>query len=310
MYTPSYYTYSPHTSERASGNLSTGKRISTSSPPEALLQVSIINDAAWVGYELSEALRKRGVDVRYLPRRRTIYGKTLGAVVNTLKARGLLHVNYALQDAYLTHLIHGRIDVLHTHGSDVRSAMKTKMWGWMVRRNLKKAVKVLVSTPDLLRFVEPVREDVKYLPNPVDTARFTPLDSPVGEASCLYTRHWYESLPEDLVGALRRRDVPIYEVSSVSYSYFEMHKVYPRYSIFIDRFTIPSFSKACLEAMSCGLATIDYRHRGYFEERVEFLLDPSYRVEEGQANRRYIIEHHDKFKVCGELLEIYEEISR
>lgn len=275
-----------------------------------MLQVSILNDAAWVGYELSEALRNRGVNVKYLPRRRTVYGKTFGALINSLKASGLIHVNYALQDAYLTHLLRGKIDVLHTHGSDVSSSMNTKMWGWMVRGNLKKSRKVLVSTPDLLPIVKPVREDVQYLPNPVDTIRFRPMDEAVDESSCLYIRHKYEPLFEDLVKALRRRGVSIDTISSGSYSYFEMHKVYPKYSIFIDRFTIPSFSKSCLEAMSCGLATIDYRHQDDFKERVESLSDPSYRAEEGRANRRYVIAHHDKSKVCSKLLKIYKELSR
>lgn len=296
--------------ERINGNPSVVKRISTPAYHKTLLQVSIINDAAWVGYELSEALRARGVAVRYLPRRRTIYGKTFGVVANILKAKGLLHVNYALQDAYLTHLIHGRIDVLHTHGSDVRSAMKTKMWGRMVRRNLTNAVKVLVSTPDLLRIIKPIRNDVNYLPNPVNTNRFKPIDEPVVEASCLYINHWYEPFPKDLIEALRRKSIPLNMISSGSYSYFEIHKVYPKYSIFIDRFTIPSLSKACLEAMSCGLATIDYRHRGSYMERVKSLLDPSYRSEEGQVNRRYVMENHDKFKVCSKLLKIYKDISR
>ena len=31
-------------------------------------QVTIINDAAWVGYELANGLRELNVDVRYLPR--------------------------------------------------------------------------------------------------------------------------------------------------------------------------------------------------------------------------------------------------
>ena len=273
------------------------------------MQVSIINDASWVGYEFSKGLRKRGVDVHYLPRTRTFIGKTLGALRNSLIASGILHVNYALQDAFLTQVIHGKIDILHTHGSDVRSSMKTKQWGWMVRANLRKAKKVLVSTPDILPIVSQVRKDVQYLPNPIDTIRFKPAEEPVKQFSCMYIRHNYEPFPEGLAEILLKKKIPLFEISPGLYSYFEMHNIYPKFSVFIDRFTIDSFSKSCLESMACGLATLDYRHKDQFAERVESLLDLQYISKEGKSNRKYIVQNHDVSKVCNELLKIYEEVS-
>ncbi len=273
------------------------------------MHVSIVNDAAWVGYELSKVLRKRGVYVRYLPRRRTIWGKTFGALRNSLMATGIIHVNYALQDAFLVRAIHGKIDILHTHGSDVRSSMKTKQWGWMVSNNLHKARKVLVSTPDILPLVRQVRKDAQYLPNPIDIIRFKPVDKPVKQFSCIYIRHNYEPFPEDLAKILLNKKIPLFEISTGSYSYFEMDKIYSKFSVFIDRFSIDSFSKSCLESMACGLATLDYRHKEQFAERVESLLDVHYRSNEGQSNRKYIVENHDASKVCNELLKIYDEVS-
>lgn len=62
--------------------------------------------------------------------------------------------------------------VFHAHGSDVRGRAGT-VSGRLVRRALARADAVLVSTPDLLADVD---EGALYLPNPIDTAHFRPLD--------------------------------------------------------------------------------------------------------------------------------------
>ncbi len=269
---------------------------------------SIINDASWVGYELSVELKKKGVNVKYFPRTRTFYGKTLGVFRNSLKASGLLHVNYALQDAFITGLIHNRIDILHAHGSDVRYSMKTRRWGWMVKSNLIKAKKVLVSTPDIISVVKPIRNDVQYLPNPIDTDRFKPSEQFNPKFSCLYIRHKYEVFPDDLAEILSKKKIPVFTISPGLYSYFEMHNVYPKFGVFIDRFSIPSFSKSCLESMSCGLSTIDYRHKNHLLERVNYLQKTRSILDEGKLNRLYVIEKHDVSNVCDELIKIYQDI--
>ena len=93
-------------------------------------QVTILNDAAWVGYELANGLREVNMDVKYLPRNYagpnvntnalySVYGKIINPFVNAIKAKGIIHVNYALQDAFFVRLIKKEINVLHCHGTDL-----------------------------------------------------------------------------------------------------------------------------------------------------------------------------------------------
>ena len=76
-------------------------------------EVSIVNDAAWVGYELSLVLKAYGIKVCYLPRKRSITGKTVGVFLNALRSTGIKHVNYALQDAFAFRVFGKTIHLLH-----------------------------------------------------------------------------------------------------------------------------------------------------------------------------------------------------
>jgi glycosyltransferase involved in cell wall biosynthesis len=171
---------------------------------DALLDtVTILNDCAYVGYEIAEELRLRGYDVLYLPRERGLYSKTMGALFNLLRSKGVLHMNYALQDAYLAGKLKGSF-LLHAHGSDLRWTIAGR-WGWIVRSSLKIATKVIVATPDLLQTAREYRADAEHLPNPVDTERFAPQPrEKAGPKTALYFPKWYETLPEELMKELRK----------------------------------------------------------------------------------------------------------
>ncbi len=87
-----------------------------------------------------------------------------------------------------------------------------------------------------------------------------------------------------------------------------MPKFLNSYDIFIDRFAIHSFSKTCLEAMACGICTIDHRHIGRFRERVEELIDERVRNKEGIENRDFIEREHDASKVTLRMEKLYKSI--
>ena len=94
------------------------------------------------------------------------------------------------------------------------------------------------------------------------------------------------------------------------FSYLELHENLKEYDIYIDRiFTkgVSSYSKTCLEAMACGLVTIDYRHKDNVNERVIELLDEVERRKESEKNRQFIINNHDREKVIKKLLNIYRK---
>lgn len=269
--------------------------------------VTILNDCAYVGYEIAEELRKRRYEVLYLPRGRGLYSKTLGVLVNVLRSKGILHVNYALQDAYLISKLKGKF-LLHAHGSDLRWSI-TGRWGWIVKSNLKVASKLLVSTPDLLEIARRYRSDAEYLPNPIDTLRFSPHPRvKVGPKRALYIPKWYETLPEGLVDELRRAGFEISMLSS-RVNYRDMPQLLCSHDIFIDQFTIPSFSKTCLEAMSCGIPSIDYRHIENFRERISVLASDEDLSRESELARDYVMKNHDRRLVVDRLAMIYAEMK-
>jgi glycosyltransferase involved in cell wall biosynthesis len=269
--------------------------------------VSILNDCAYVGYEIAEELRTRGYEVLYLPRGRGFYSKTIGVLVNTLRGRGVLHVNYALQDAYLAGKLRGSF-LLHAHGSDLRWSIASR-WGWVVRSSLRIASKVIVSTPDLLEIARDYRADAEYLPNPVDTDRFVPQPhDKAGPRAVLYFPKWYETLPEELVKKLRDAGFAL-SMPTERVKYEDMPRFLSAHDVFIDRLTIPSFSKTCLEAMSCGIPTIDYRHRADFADRVNSLVANEVYSRESKLARDYVLQNHDRRKVVDRLVRIYAEMK-
>jgi len=248
-----------------------------------------------------------GYEVFYLPRGRGFYSKTVGVLVNVLRGRGILHVNYALQDAYLAGKLRGSF-LLHAHGSDLRWSI-TGRWGRMVKSNLRIASKVIVSTPDLLDIAREYRADAEYLPNPVDTERFAP--QPREEArpkTALYFTKWYETLPKELVKELRGAGFVLF-VPTERVKYEDMPRFLSAYDVFIDRFTIPSFSKTCLEAMSCGIPTVDYRHRASLAERIHSLASTEVYCRESKLARDYVVRNHARKKVIEKLIRIYAEIG-
>jgi glycosyltransferase involved in cell wall biosynthesis len=269
--------------------------------------VTILNDCAYVGYEIAEELRIRGYDVLYFPRKRGLYSKTMGTLLNVLRSKGILHVNYALQDAYLAGKLRGGF-LLHAHGSDLRWSIAGR-WGWVVRSSLKVASKVIVATPDLLETAREYRADAQYLPNPVDTERFAPLPSEKGSTkTALYFPKWYETLPDELVKELRKAGF-VLSTPTAPVKYEDMPQYLSAHEVFIDRFTIRALSKTCLEAMSCGIPSIDYRHRGYLAERVKSLAVSDVYCNESKLARAHVLQNHDRRKVVDTLIRIYAEIS-
>ncbi len=176
------------------------------------MKVTIINDAAWVGLEIAKSLESLGIEVKYLPRGRSIYGKTVGVLANALRSSGIKHVNYALQDAFALRMIGKRIHVLHCHGTDLfgilderfmKESKDLSKWEWMIKGNLKSAGKVIVSTADLLPLARRIRPDAEYIPNPIDTGRFSPRALRNKKPKAIGFNLWYERVPEGLVNKLR-----------------------------------------------------------------------------------------------------------
>lgn len=151
------------------------------------MRIAEINDVASVASELARGLRARGQDVTLLQPGLVGGGlpPAIKAVVAPLRAlewarmlwrikRGhfdLLHIHYA----YLGMLgvVAKAPYILHCHGADVWAL--TPLTRRATVRALQQAGHVYYSTPDLAPHVLPTRPDAEFLPNPIDTRTFRPL---------------------------------------------------------------------------------------------------------------------------------------
>ena len=161
------------------------------------MRIAQINDVASVASELTRGLQSRGHDVTLMqpPLRGARLHPFVKPLVGPARAmewfdmlrelhRGrfeLAHIHYA----YLGNVgALGNIPyILHCHGTDLRES--TVFTRPLIRNALLRARHVFYSTPDLARYVHAVRPDGEFLPNPIDTSRFTS-ERPPSEASNVY----------------------------------------------------------------------------------------------------------------------------
>ncbi|TET63348.1 hypothetical protein E3J49_06720 [Candidatus Bathyarchaeota archaeon] len=268
-------------------------------------KVIVINDCAFVMEQLIPFLSK-DFDIDFVKRSRGKWSKTFGILWKIYKSKeGMFHVNYGLQDAFLTRKIK-HLDVLHLHGSDVRWTLHSKKWGWIVRHNIQKAKKVLYSTPDLETLLDDIRSDATYLPVPVDTEIFSLKQNYSEKPKAITFVLPYEQLPKGLCETFIKVGIPL-TILQRNIPFGLMPTLLREYDIFVDRFTIPSFSKTCLEAMSCGLATVDFRHEANIETIVSTLNSCVCR-NAGRKNRQYVMDNHQIKDVAEQLKRIWKSV--
>jgi glycosyltransferase involved in cell wall biosynthesis len=150
------------------------------------MRIAEINDVASVASEITRGLRERGHDVTLLQPRlvgaklhplvKPVVGPARAAdwidLIHTMRsgAYDLAHIHYA----YLGNVgvLGGFPYILHCHGTDLRGS--TVFTRPLIRNALTHARHVFYSTPDLSAYVDPIRPDAEFLPNPIDTEFFAP----------------------------------------------------------------------------------------------------------------------------------------
>jgi hypothetical protein len=268
------------------------------------MKVVVVNDCAHVMEDLIPYLSP-DFEIQFIQRTRGLWSKTFGILWKISRSRGdAFHVSYALQDAYLVDKFK-HLDILHVHGSDVRWTIHNRKWGWIVKYNLEHAKIVLYATPDLKEQVLKFREDAIYLPTPIKTDVFTLKQNYNNKLKAVYFKLPYETLPSSLVFFLKMKGITL-DILKRNIPYEKMPETLRQYDIFIDRFSIPSFSKTCLEAMSSGLVTIDYRHSNDYLSRVEELNMENIK-REGKMNRDFVEKNHDTRLIANQLSRIWRD---
>lgn len=271
------------------------------------MKIVVVNDCAHVMEDIIPYVPCE-FEIQFLHRTRGLWSKTFGMLWKIAKSTGgIYHVNYALQDAYLVSKLK-HLDILHIHGSDVRWTLHSKKWGWIVRHDLESAKVVLYSTPDLSEKVKEHRPDATYLPTPVRIDLFSQKQEYNNPSKAVYFKLPYERLPLGLDLHLEHNNITL-DILERNVPYEKMPETLRKYDIFVDRFSIPSFSKTCLEAQSCGLATVDYRHASDYLGRVEELSSVQNVMVEGQKNRWFVLQNHDVRRVADQLSKIWRYAS-
>ncbi|MBS7612574.1 hypothetical protein KEJ27_10330 [Candidatus Bathyarchaeota archaeon] len=263
------------------------------------MRVVMVNDCAHVGYELRRELIKRGFKVEHV-----FFNSKRMPKVETLRIAlrlrlvdcNLIHAHYCRSPAYASYFS-GKPYIVHCHGSDIRGRVNL-----LKRLCLKKAVKVLVSTPDLLE----VLPDAIWLPNPIDMERFRQLKRHEGN-KVLYFPSWYENLELRLRRICERLSYEL-TVQPRTIPYENMHLFLNDFDIFIDRWSIKSYSKTALEAMACGLPVVSYKHN--LEEMLEKLTSLEERQKLVVWQNRWILPQHNVKNVVTKLVNIYRDVYK
>ncbi len=257
-------------------------------------KIVMVNDASYVGYELRRELIKRGFNVKHY------YFGNLPSEIETFKMAinlklskaDIVHAHFCRSPAYAA-LASGKPYIIHCHGTDIRQ-----------RRNflqllcMKKARKIIVSTPDLLKIVP----YAAYLPNPV-SERFRPMKNHDGN-KVLYFPKWYENITSLLTKLCKKHGYEL-TIPTSRVSYFKMHVFLNQFDIYVDQFSISSFSKTALEAMACGMPVIGY-NRPDLEKTLEIFADVDRRKEIVKWQTQKILPQHNPSLVVQKLIAIYE----
>ncbi len=320
-----------------------------------------VNDIANVGATLVDGLAALGHQAE-LRRLRLVAGQRSTAVkllaaplrlqelgaVNHQVRRGrydIVHIHFA----YLGWLgILGRYPyILHCHGSDVRRDLHDPLRRWPILQSLKRARRVLVSTPDLLDIVQPFRPDAHFLPNPIHTENFQPdplkeshrarillisrLDSIKGiDIAFQAIAHLHAAAPDIEVTAIAAGpEYPRYaHVAGVRFippvAYAEMPALLNAHDIIVGQFAFGVLGMSELESLACGKPVIC--HSAYAEvypdpppvfasrdpaaiagQILTWVAHPAAMAEIGAQGRAWAIKYHDYLSVSRQLETLYAE---
>ncbi|MBX5327002.1 MAG: glycosyltransferase [Candidatus Bathyarchaeia archaeon] len=312
------------------------------------MKLAMINDCAYVGETILKYLPK-DVEATHIKRSRGLWSKTFGVAYKTLRAKAdIYHVHYLLQDCYLASLFGKKPLVGHAHGSDLTATLNRFALGRIVKSNLKKCSELFVSTPDLVEIAQKYREDVEYLPNPVDTTLFYP-KKPVKRKGRLRVliasgSNWAVKGTDIAIQALARLKDKT-KVSIIEYGkdfektlrlakaldlkiailpkvpHQNLNVYFWNADLVLDQFKAGTFGMTSLEAIACGVPTItnvSSKHEAYKDfpikdvNTVETLTEAIENLSPQlwEAEYAYLKQNHDPQKIANRVLQVYKDLVK
>lgn len=154
-----------------------------------------------------------------------------------------------------------QVKIIHYHGTDIRGRWVEK------RRYYKHADLIFVSTRDLLKGAP---DNVFWIPNPVDTEHFKPMNLKRKEKAILFLKHGrYKAYPKviKLANKISREydiDYELIDCTRRPVKYKDMPKLLNQYKYMLDIHhghfgeIIRANSYLALQAMACGCKTISW----------------------------------------------------
>ena len=312
------------------------------------MKVVMINDCAYVGETLLKYMPPN-VEKQHIKRTRGLWNKTFGLAYKILRAHGdVYHAHYLLQDCYIAARLGKKPLVGHAHGSDLRASLKHPVWGRVVRHNLKRCGKILVSTPDILGLAKQYREDAEYMPNPVDAELFYPKPAAPSDGKKRVL------IASDCNFAVKGTDIAVKALSRIKdgvevsvirngvdfertlalasslgltlnvlpkAKHNELNEYFWNADVVIDRFTLGSLGVVSLEAIACGRPVVNYVS-SEFEEYVDFPLKDVVAEETVAAaveaadqelwekEHKYLMHNHRTEVILERLFEIYASLEK
>lgn len=323
------------------------------------MRIAEINDIASVASDLAKGLRDRGHDVTVI--RPRLFGGGLPWMVKPVVGpiRGvewaqiirkvregnfdIVHIHYA----YLGMMgVLGKFPyMLHCHGSDVREI--TPFTRPMIQRALRNAEKVYYATPDLAAYVLERRPDAEFLPNPVDSELFRPIEPAAGHDSVFIccSLNDIKGAPRILDACRRlatlRPDIKITAVAGGDYTKdfaelpnitliphqprHHLPEIISQHGVVVGQVLLGVVGMAELEAMACARPVVSwFSHRGAYEEFPPFVRavdgfdiataviklvdDAAERARLGEASRAWVTKYHNVDTVSGRVERAAEEI--
>uniref|UniRef100_A0A7J3QEU7 Glycosyltransferase n=1 Tax=Ignisphaera aggregans TaxID=334771 RepID=A0A7J3QEU7_9CREN len=307
--------------------------------------IAMVNDCAYVGETIARYLPEY-VIVKHIKRSRSLWDKTMGIAYKLLRvSANIYHIHYLLQDCYIALRLGKRPLIGHAHGSDVRVALSHPLLDKVVRYNLMKCDRILASTPDILNIAKQFREDVEYLPNPVDTKIFYPKPIQKSEKKKVLiasSLDWDVKGTDIAIKALSRIKSEI-DVNIIAYGkdlgktlklaknldihvnilpkvpHEKLNQYYWSSDVVIDQFKLGSLGMVSLEAIACGRPVITYVSSEYPEYRDFPLKDLVNEEEIAEAvinademlwrkEYEYMVNNHSPEIITSMVMNIYSSL--